>query len=549
MGSAERRFDYLIIGSGFGGSVAALRLVQKGYSVALLEAGKRWDEQSFPRSNWDASRFLWAPKLGLHGLMRIEVMRHMMALRGTGYGGGSLIYGNTLIRPLASFFQSATMARLGGAEALGPYYALAEKMMGVVPNPRLFAPDHLLRELMQEYGEEARQSFAPSPVGAYFGEPGVEVDDPYFLGEGPARTGCTYCGGCFIGCRVGAKNTLPKGYLHLAEALGLVVFTETEAQRIQPLSPDGSAGYRVAAKTLGGEEKTFEAGSLFVCAGVMGTHALLLRAREEGDLPRLSARLGRRVRTNSESVVAVRTKALGDLSKGIAASSSAFPDPHTQVQIDRYPRGSDALALLSGPMIGAEGKGPRWWRALKAMVGDPVGWGRAVWPPGLAEQTMFLVVMEDRDSSVSLRMSRGMLGSRVGSFVSDEDTPPSSPPLAEDVANKLAARCGGAALSTLSETFAGLPVTAHILGGCAIGQSPEEGVIDRQHRAFGYPNLRIADGSVIPENLGVNPALSILALSERALSFVPPKGGDPSVTRWLKVDRAWGVQGLLARAR
>ncbi len=334
--------DWAVVGSGFGGSVAAMRLAQKGYRVTVFEAGRRFGPNDLPKSSWDARRFWWAPSLGCYGIQRIDLLRHVTVLGGAGVGGGSLVYGNTLFVPLEPFFERELIREMGGRKGLMPWFGLARRMLGVVENPRLFEPDELLRQTAAEYGREG--TFTPSPVGVFFGEEERTVPDPYFGGEGPERTGCNFCGGCFIGCRVGAKNTLDRNYLYFAERFGARVVAETEVLDIRPLSEDGRAGYELGVRPVRGAfgrpVKRVRAGGVVVAAGVLGTVRLLDRLRREGRLPRLSSKVGSGVRTNSETIVGVMARdRKADYSRGIAASSSVFPDEHTQIQADRYPAG------------------------------------------------------------------------------------------------------------------------------------------------------------------------------------------------------------------
>ncbi len=524
-------YDHIVIGSGFGGSVAALRLAEKGYRVGVLEAGRRWRAEDLPRSTWDLRRYLWEPSLRLFGLMRMEVVRHVMMLGGVGVGGGSLVYGNTLFVPLDSFFECPEIARLGGAEGLMPFYERAQTMMGVVPNPRLFEPDEMLRQTAAEYGRE--ETFAPSPVGIFFGDPDTETPDPYFDGKGPARSGCRFCGGCFLGCQHNAKNSLDKNYLYLADGLGVEIHAETQVTRITPLSEDGSDGYRIETQRstawFGGERRVFRARGIVISAGVVGTLELLLQARDRSDLPRLSSRIGECVRTNSESIVGVRARdRAADTSVGIAASSSVWVDEHTQIQADRYPAGSDSMAMLSTVLVDGGGRIPRFLRFLWQVVRHPIDFLRVAWPFGFARQSVILIVMQDHDNSLQIvRTRRWRPPFTVGlqSRAPAGKVAPPYIPIGNDFARKMAARMNAVPLSSVPEVLVNTPVSAHILGGGAVAESAEEGVIDSAQRVFGYENLRICDGTVIPANLGVNPALSILAFSERAMSLVPAK--DP----------------------
>jgi len=544
--------DWAVVGSGFGGSVAALRLAQKGYRVTVFEAGRRFAPGDFPRTSWDAHRFLWAPALGCHGIQRIHFLRRVTVLGGAGVGGGSLVYGNTLFTPLDGFFEKEPVASLGGREALMPWFGLARRILGVVENPRLFEPDELLRRTAAEYGRE--HTFTPSPVGIFFGEEGRTVPDPYFGGEGPERTGCTFCGGCFIGCRVGAKNTLDLNYLFFAERLGARIVPGTEVVDIRPLSEDGSGGYELTTRRVGGllrhPERTCRAGGIVVAAGVLGSVRLLGSLRERGRLPRLPRRIGSGVRTNSETIVGVMSRnRRADLSRGIAASSSVFPDGHTQIQADRYPAGSDAMGLMATLLTDGGGRVPRPLRWLGTVLRHPLDFLRVSFPLGFARRSVILVVMRDLEGSLRLRVHRRpapFRGHRLVPEVEEGGGIPTWIPLANDFARRMARHLDGIPGNMTAEVLLGRPTTAHILGGCCMGRHRGEGVVDHAHRVFGYRNLLVCDGSVIPANLGVNPALSITAFAERALSLVPPAPGREP--RLFPFERAWGVDDLLTRS-
>lgn len=521
--------DFVIIGSGFGGSVAALRLSEKGYKVRVLEAGKRWRAKDFPKTNWDTRNYLWAPSVGCTGPQRMHLTRHALVLGGSGVGGGSLIYGNTLYEPGAEFFAHPSIQRIGGAPALAPYFERAKKMMGVVSNPALTPMDEYLQKTAAELGRQ--DHFAPSPVGVFFGPPGQEVPDPYFDGKGPPRTGCTQCGGCFLGCRVGAKNTLDLNYLYLAEKLGCEIHAQSRVHRIEPLNPDGSAGYQIhiAHPDRSAPASPIECRRVVVAAGVMGTLNLLLNA-QRSDLPKLSSQLGCGVRTNGETVLAVRSRdATVDHSKGIAASSSVWVNETTQIQADRYPAGSNAMTWMSTLLVDGGGWVPRWLKLLGVILRHPLDFARSLWPGKWAKQTAFLVVMQSRESQLKMTLKRSWLPPfrrKLTTSVQGQP-PPKWIPAGNAFARRLAKRMGGYPLSSVNEVFLGRPVTAHILGGCPVGDSAQEGVIDPDHRVHGYQGLYIFDGTVVPTNLGVNPALSILALCERAIDQIPSAANQP----------------------
>jgi len=543
-------YDSIVIGSGFGGSVAALRLSQKGYRVAVIEEGRRWAPEAFPRSTWDSRRYYWLPRLGCFGIQRLDPLRHALVVGGAGVGGGSLVYGNTLFVPRRSFFGRPAIRALGGAAELMPYYELANRMMGTTANPRLFEPDRILRQTAEQYGRG--HTFTASPVGVYFGEPERWSPDPYFHGEGPERQGCNTCGGCFVGCRHHAKNSLDRNYLYLAERLGAEIIAERRVTAICPLGEDGAQGFEVQTeRSMGARRRPrrYRTRRLVVAAGVMGSVRLLLECKRRGLLPRLSSQLGRDVRTNSEAILGVLAPRGTDYSQGIAASSSVFPDEHTQVQTDRYPAGSDTLALMSSLLVDGGGRIPRALRFAAEAIKRPRELLEVAFPRDFARRCIVLVVMQDHDSSLRLVARRRWLrGGGYGLASKREgEALPTYIPEANEFARRMAKRLGGIALSSLSEVLWDAPATAHILGGCTIAEDPDRGVVDGRQRVFGYRNMLVVDGSVIPTNLGVNPALSILAFAERAMSFIPTKRGDLGGMRLLRVDRRWGVEKLLLR--
>lgn len=546
---AEFDYDYIIIGSGFGGSVAALRLSQKGYRVAVLEAGKRFGDQDFARSNWQIHKFLWLPQAFCYGIQRLTLLKDVLILSGAGVGGGSLVYANTLYVPPPAFFEHPIIQKLGGSERLLPYYQLAQQMLGVAQNPRLWPIDELFRETAREF--QAEDSFKATPAGVFFGPAGETVPDPYFAGEGPERTGCTHCGACMVGCRVGAKNTLVKNYLYLAEQLGATIIPESEVVDVEPLSADGSAGYRLRTRRttgLGGwPRKSYTSQGVVFSAGVLGTLKLLLKLKNNGRLPHLSERLGKTVRTNSEAILGARSRdPHSDYSQGIAITSSIYPDAHSHIEPVRYPAGSDVMGLLATLLTDGGGKWPRQLRFLGNVLRQPLDFLRMLWPLGFAKNSVVVLFMQTLDNSLQVVQKRSWLrlGQKVlSSSPEGGSKAPSYIPLANDFTRRLAARMNAIPGSAINEVLLDVPTTAHILGGCGIGDSPAEGVIDLKNQIFGYPNMLVCDGSMIPANLGVNPSLSITALSEHAMAQVPLKPGAPM--RWLQFDRQRQHKDLL----
>lgn len=523
-------YDFVVIGSGFGGSVSACRLAEKGYSVAVLEAGKRYGSGDFPGTNWNVFKYLWAPRARCFGILRISLLSDVLILSGAGVGGGSLGYANTLLEPPDSFFDDPQWAGMTDWRAvLEPHFTTARTMLGVARNERETPADRVLKEAAERLGYG--DTFRMQDVGVFFGEPEVRVPDPYFNGKGPEREGCRFCGGCMVGCRYDAKNTLDKNYLHLAQGMGAEVFAETTADLVRE-RPGG--GYVVdthrTTALLGGGKRRFEAKEVIFAAGVLGTLKLLFRCREAGTLGSLSPMLGCRVRTNSETLTG--STAVGsdvDYSEGIAITSSVYPDAVTHVEPVRYPRGSDVMAFLSTPLTDMASPRVRPFLWFWNIFRHPVQFLRSVWPFGWARASVILLVMQTLDNSIRIfrkrrwwwPFSRGLVSTPEQKRESIPVTVPQAQPLTRELARVM----GGIPKSSINEVLINTAITAHILGGCAIGPDSEHGVIDGRNQVFGHPGLFVVDGSTIPANLGVNPSLTIAAMAEHAMSHIPAKPG------------------------
>jgi cholesterol oxidase len=500
----------------------------------VLECGRRYEDEDFAKTTWNWRRFLWIPTFGLKGILRISLFKDVTILSGSGVGGGSLVYANTLYRPPESFFCDDQWDGLEDWQAeLEPYYELAERMLGAARVPRDDRGDEVLRAVAEELGVE--DTHAKTTVGVFFGEPGVEAADPFFDGEGPSRTGCIHCGACMVGCRPGAKNTLMKNYLYLAELRGVEILPERMVVDICPLgAEDGSDGYRVQARRPGAvlrrRRETFTAGGVVVAAGAIGTNRLLRKCRDEGSLPRLSDRLGHLVRTNSEAIMAVTTRDReADYSQRVAITGSMYPEPDTHVETVTYGKAGNSMRLLFTLMVGEGSRLGRPLKLLWQLVRHPGKLVAALAPGSWARRTLILLVMQTLDNSMRFRPRRTPLPRMWMTTQQDPDKPnPTFIPAANETAQRVAEHVDGVPQSSLLEAVAGIPVTAHILGGAAIAGDAEHGVVDTLHRAFGYESLLVCDGAAVPANPGVNPSLTITAMAERAMSHVPdgPRAGE-----------------------
>ena len=514
-------YDYIIIGSGFGGSVSALRLTEKGYKVLVIEKGREFKAKDYPKTNWDLKRWMWLPSLKFFGIQKLTFFRHVSVLSGVGVGGGSLVYANTLPKPKRDFFNHGPWKDLDSwEEKLNPYYDLAWKMLGAEDNPLLGDNDLTLKKVAKEMGVE--KSFKPTKVAVYFGEEGKTHKDPYFNGEGPSRTGCNFCGACMTGCRHNAKNTLDKNYLYLARAKGAHIISESEVSDIIPKGVKGENGYTIKFKNSTkyfSNNKSVDSKGIILAGGVLGTMPLLLKLKET-HLSNLSPRLGETVRTNNESLILnVTDRKDLDMSRGVAIGSIVEIDEHSHMEVCRYGEGSGFWKIILFPFVFEKNFFKRMAKLFKKVLFSPSSWLRSFTVDDFAKRSSIILFMQHLDST--LKFKRNFRG--IGTTMSSGPTPSAFIDQAAKAASSFTKVINSKPVVLSLETITGIPSTAHILGGACMGKDPESGVIDKDNKVFGYENMYVFDGSMISANPGVNPSLSITAISEYGMSKIPQK--------------------------
>ena len=523
----EKYYDYIIIGSGFGGSVSALRLSEKGYKVLVIEKGKWYKNpyEDFPKTIWNLKKWMWLPKLGFHGIQNLAFFQHISALTGVGVGGGSLVYANTLPVPKSEFFNSGNWKGLDDWEqVLQPYYAMAKKMLGATTHPYMSLNDKVIKQLAEETGKP--EAFSKTDVAVYFGKPGETVPDPYFEGKGPDRTGCILCGGCMVGCRYNSKNTLDKNYLHLAQQSGCEIIAEEEVTDVIPLNPDGSNGYTVKTKSSTQWFKpfqTYQTKGIIFAGGVLGTISLLLRLKASS-LPNISDMVGHNIRSNSESLISVTSldKKINH-SEGIAIGSIFNIDEHRHLEPVRYNEGSGFWRVLVMPMVDGKTMVTRIFNLFKQLLLSPIQYLKIFFVDDWAKRTLTLLYMESIDSTLQFKkLPFGLMRTKM----EKGKAPSAFNSIAHDLAKRVGRINNGKPMVMVNETLFGIPSTAHILGGACMGAHDKEGVIDKNNKVFNYQNMMVCDGSMISANIGVNPSLSITAITELAMSRIEVKGDN-----------------------
>lgn len=530
MANTHNIYDYIVIGSGFGGSVSALRLAEKGYKVAVIEKGRRYKPEDYAKTSWNLKKYLWLPAFGLHGIQALSWLKHVFILHGTGVGGGSLVYANNLLVPSDEVFKKKEWGNDDWHSKLAPHYNTAKWMMGATPSPTIGRADEVLADITKEL--TGKDTFHINNVGIYFGEkPDVTVKDPFFNGLGPDRSTCTFCGACMVGCRQNAKNTLDKNYLYFAEKFGVEIIAETEVIAIKEIN----GSYEIVAKKLTGffnSSKKIKTKGVVLSGGVMGTVKLLIKCKQKNWLPRISDNIGNYVRTNAEALIGVMAKdKKADYSDNTAITSGVYPDETTHIEMVRYNKGSDLIGLLATVLVDSNSNMPRWMKLLQTILRHPFTFVRTFLPSNFGARGSILLVMQTVEGTY-LKLTYSRKWYFLGKRRMDTQLPSGQKkitafiPIANTIAKIMAERLDGIPMSLWTDAMFDIPTTAHILGGAVMSNSAETGVVDYKGNVFGYKNMFIADGSVIPVNLGVNPSLTILALSEYIMAHIPEKSGN-----------------------
>lgn len=520
---SDLEYDYVIIGSGFGGSVSALRLSEKGYKVLVIEKGKWFGANDFPKTNWNLKKWMWFPKIGLHGIFKMTFLNHVTVLSGVGVGGGSLTYANTLPIPKEDFFKTGSWANLNSwQEILSPFYKVAHKMLGAEVNPKLHDADLLIKDLAKDIGKE--KDFESAKVAVFFGEPGKKVKDPYFNGKGPDRKGCVHCGACMTGCRYNSKNTLDKNYLHLAQQLGAKIMAEKEVFNVEEINSSKKfKGYKISYKSSIGKKKknSVTTNGVIFSGGVMGTIPLLLKLKQTS-LTKLSNFVGKDIRTNNESLLSVTSTKENDkdYSKGIAIGSILHTDENSHLEPVRYAKGSSFVKMMTIPTVEGKNGFIRFFKVLGVFISKPFSVYKTLFTKKYSENTTILLFMQTLDSTLQIKKGRF---TKMKTVAKKGDKPNAFIPEAISLGKKVGKKLKGIPYSNFTDILLGTTTTAHILGGAVMGKDIDTGVIDKNCNVFGYKNMMICDGSIISANPGVNPSLSITAISEYAMSKIPDK--------------------------
>lgn len=529
----DKNFDYIIIGSGFGGSVSALRLTEKGYRVAVIEMGRRFTPSNMPKSTWNLRNWLWLPALKLKGFFGMRFFKHVVVLHGNALGGGSITYANTLLEPPSHIWNQGTWAGLNDWQNIMPkHFLTAKRMLGVTQNRILGPADYRLKEMAKVI--EVEKTFYPTDVGIFFGNekdtPGTVYPDPYFGGEGPERKTCIACGGCMVGCRHGAKNSLDMNYLYLAEKKGAKIYTETKVIDVKPLNKknNGEDGYEVFVKTSNGSTFSFKTMGVVFSASSLGTQELLFKLKDRKSLPHISDALGTQVRTNAESLIGVRyPDSKIDLSEGIAIGSGIYIDEYTHIEATRYPSGSDTMGLLTTVLTLGKPNITRIFTWLitfaKLLLRKPITTIKSLRTKGFAKESMIFLCMQTLDGHLTMKYKRNWYWPFSKMLGTHGENVPTFIPAANEFALKAAKATGGEALTSITEILFNVPMTAHCIGGAVMGKDSKSGVCNFKGEVFNYKNMLICDGSMLGANLGVNPSLTITALSEQNMEHIPPK--------------------------